>query len=198
MPREFRLGLANQIKNFLDQEEKKYYFDPIKGVFRLKVVINKKCLLRHVDLNIFVDEDGFLVCAVSPINVPEETRDEVAIFLTRINYQFKNGDFEMDYSDGEVMFKVYCYCGDQMPSLDVIDRYYDIPLFTFKRYSEGLVDVILGKKTGKEAAEDSEESSVDVDALLEGLDGLSEGDADALLEKLKTLADALGIDVDDD
>lgn len=43
--------------------------------------------------------------SVCPITVPEGRRPEVADFLTRANYGLANGNFELDFEDGEIRFK---------------------------------------------------------------------------------------------
>jgi hypothetical protein len=49
--------------------------------------------------------DQFVFYSVSPVNVPEHKRPEIAEFITRANYDMVIGNFEMDYGDGEVRFK---------------------------------------------------------------------------------------------
>ncbi len=51
------------------------------------------------------DVDQFVFYSVSPVNVPEHKRPEIAEFVTRANYDMVIGNFEMDYGDGEVRFK---------------------------------------------------------------------------------------------
>jgi hypothetical protein len=51
------------------------------------------------------DVDQFVFYSVSPVNVPEHKRPEIAEFITRANYDMVIGNFEMDYGDGEVRFK---------------------------------------------------------------------------------------------
>ncbi|MBQ4396715.1 MAG: YbjN domain-containing protein [Clostridia bacterium] len=110
-------------------------------------------LLGHVEVRIIIKEDGFQVQALSPINVPSDKRDEMAIFLTYINYQFRSGNFEMDYRDGEVAFKMDQFCGDQMPGPDVIERAIYVPIAMFDKYAQSMVSIMMGMQSGKSAAE---------------------------------------------
>jgi hypothetical protein len=47
----------------------------------------------------------FFFFSVCPVNVPEDKRLSMADFLTRANYGLKVGNFEMDFSDGEIRYK---------------------------------------------------------------------------------------------
>jgi len=155
MPREFKLGLANQIRSYLDSEEMHYSFDNENGIFRFGMVLRHGGLLGHVDFRIVVKKDAFQVQVISPLNAPENTREQVAIFLTYVNYRQNAGDFEMDFSDGEIMYKIDQYCADQMPTSDIIERAIYIPCSVYNNYADHLIDVMLGKKTGREAGEES-------------------------------------------
>jgi hypothetical protein len=51
------------------------------------------------------DMEQFLFYVVASTRAPEEVRLAVAEFLTRANYGMRIGNFELDYSDGEVRYK---------------------------------------------------------------------------------------------
>jgi hypothetical protein len=51
------------------------------------------------------DHDAILFYSVCPLRVPEELRLEAAHFLTRANYGLATGNFELDFTDGEIRFK---------------------------------------------------------------------------------------------
>jgi hypothetical protein len=52
-----------------------------------------------------VDLEQFLFYVVAPAKAPEAARMAVAEFITRANYGLRIGNFEMDFSDGEVRYK---------------------------------------------------------------------------------------------
>ncbi len=155
MAREFKLGLANQIKSYLDSEEMHYSFDAENGIFRFGMTLSHGGLLGHVDIRIVVKKDAFQVQVISPLNAPEDTREQVAIFLTYVNYRQNAGDFEMDFSDGEIMYKIDQYCADQIPTADIIERAIFVPCSVYDNYADPLIEVMLGKKTGREAGQKS-------------------------------------------
>lgn len=50
-------------------------------------------------------QEQFVFYSVAPINTPPERRPAMAEFITRANYGMIIGNFEMDYTDGEVRYK---------------------------------------------------------------------------------------------
>jgi hypothetical protein len=54
----------------------------------------------------FLEERNyFMFYSFSPVSVPEHKRLIVAEFLTRANYRLIFGNFEMDFTDGEVYYR---------------------------------------------------------------------------------------------
>jgi len=51
------------------------------------------------------DKDLVLLYSIAPQRVPAERRLEVSEFLTRANHGLADGNFELDFEDGEVRFK---------------------------------------------------------------------------------------------
>ena len=104
----------------------------------------------------FSGENGFLSCytfvpqdlqqlifyAVAPTQAPEAARPAVAEFITRANYGLRIGNFEMDFSDGEVRYKGSLdYSGTTLaPSL--IRNVVYSAVATMDKYLPGLLSVI--------------------------------------------------------
>src|SRR4030081_1049823 len=51
------------------------------------------------------EQEEFVFYSVCDVNVPEDKRAAMAEYLTRANYGLYIGNFEMDYSDGEIRYK---------------------------------------------------------------------------------------------
>jgi len=51
------------------------------------------------------EKDLVLLYSIAPQRVPEERRRDVSEFLTRANYGLADGNFELDFDDGEIRFK---------------------------------------------------------------------------------------------
>lgn len=54
-----------------------------------------------------IEKESFLVfySILQNISIPKRQRNKIAIFLTEINYGLLIGNYEMDFSDGEIRFK---------------------------------------------------------------------------------------------
>ncbi len=105
-----------------------------------------------------VDLQQFIFYAVATFRVPEELRSSVAEYITRANYGLRIGNFEMDYSDGEVRYK----CGldfEGEPLSPNLIKFAMYPVVqTMDHYMPGLMQVTFGGKTPVESILDMEGS----------------------------------------
>ena len=112
---------------------------------------------RHAVWNCYAqtreEQEQFVFYAVAGVKVPEAARSEVADFLTRANYGLILGNFELDFSDGEIRYKT---------SFDSEGLDDPTPLFkscvyanvlTADRYFPGLTAVMYGGSTPEQAVE---------------------------------------------
>jgi hypothetical protein len=51
------------------------------------------------------EHSQFVFYSVCPVSVPEDRRPRIAEFISRANFGMLIGNFELDYSDGEVRYK---------------------------------------------------------------------------------------------
>jgi hypothetical protein len=104
------------------------------------------------------DLEQFLFYAVAPVKVPEDLRVAAAEFITRANYGLRIGNFEMDFSDGEVRYKSSLdFEGETLtPQLIKLAIYPAVQ--TLDRYLPGLMAVVYGDKTPAEAVAEIEKS----------------------------------------
>jgi hypothetical protein len=64
------------------------------------------------------EKDLVLLYSICPQRVPEARRLEVSHFLTRANYGLADGNFELDFEDGEVRYKTVLHVhGDELDGL---------------------------------------------------------------------------------
>jgi len=92
-----------------------------------------------------------IVYTISPTGAPRQRRAEVAELVTRANWALLHGNFEMDYRDGEVRFKMSMEF-DGTPMNFSLMRYL---LWTgwglVNDYQPALEAVIVGEATPEEA-----------------------------------------------
>ena len=64
------------------------------------------------------EKDLVLLYSIAPHRVPEERRREVSEFLTKANYGLADGNFELDFDDGEIRYKTVLHLqGDALDAL---------------------------------------------------------------------------------
>lgn len=86
-----------------------------------------------------------------PMDADEDSRVAVSEYLTRVNYCLSMGNFEMDFSDGEISFRQTFNVLDAMIGDDALDDLTALPVSMFERYGNGLISVMMGTATPEDA-----------------------------------------------
>ena len=125
-----------------------------KNIYRLLFDGKNGRLTCFADLRMNLAQ--LLFYAIAPIKAPEETRLAVSEFITRANFNMRIGNFELDFSDGEVRYKSSLdFEGVELLPPLIRNTVYPA-VNTMDRYLPGLMSVIYGGKTPFEAIEDIE------------------------------------------
>jgi hypothetical protein len=103
------------------------------------------------------EQEQFIFYSVAPLKVPEERRGEAAEFITRANYGMIIGNFEQDFSDGEIRYKTSIDVEDAELTPALAKHLVYANVLTMDRYLKGLLKVAFGDM-----------SAVDAVALVEG------------------------------
>ena len=170
----------NAIRRFLDKNHLYYHASEILGLIQLDLPTDS--MIRRVDLHINVKKDSYTVRALSLVSAdPKDAKSmaRLAEYLTRVNYRLCNrlcnGNFVMDYRDGELAFNCYVDCHGGVPVEEAIDDSVFCPPDMFHQYGNGILQVMFSGidpaqaledcearlKEEKEEAEDAEEDSED-------------------------------------
>ena len=143
--------IYDAMQAWFDSDDWKYQADPDGAV--LIMIFQGRNAVWNCYARAREEQEQFLFYAVAGMKVPEPARAEVAEFLTRANYGLVLGNFEMDFSDGEIRYKT---------SFDAEDIADPAPLFktavyanvlTADRYFPGLTAVMYGGSTPQQAVE---------------------------------------------
>ena len=195
--------IANVVKTFLTEDDWHYSFDEKTGIFTFGLRLRSK--IQHIKYLIDVHEDEAVVYSIPTITADSydsEMMARMAEFICRANYNLKNGNFEMDYRDGEIRFKSYIDCDNLTPSTAVVKNAVYCAATMFKRYAPGITDIIFADSTAKDAIAKCEESKADVlRRMLAQMeedsdeDGTSEScsDDEEMSDMLERLAELIGI-----
>lgn len=172
MERIYSVEAAGLIKKFLDEDDWRYSFDQEKGLFRFGLSIKGK--LKNIQYLIVVNKDDYTVYAVSPLSADQDDDEQMkkmAEFVCRANYGLRNGNFELDFQDGELRYKCYVNCNGDLPSMEIVEKSIHCPAVMFTRYGKGIIEILFGSMNADEAVKLCEDPS---SSLLEMLHGLQE------------------------
>ena len=103
-----------------------------------------------------VDLEQFLFYAIAPVKVPEEARMAAAEFITRANYGLRIGNFEIDFSDGEIRYKSSLDFEGAVLTPELIRNAIYPAAQTLDHYLPGLMSTIYGGKSAVEAVAEIE------------------------------------------
>lgn len=142
------------IKDFFDTEKWKYHYDEENDIFTTDINMNSVLGLLHIE--IFVEEDCYLVYAQLQATTDKSYYEKIAEYLHRANYGLKWGNFELNYNDGKIRYKTFVDFENIHLSEAVIARSILMPAFMFKIYGEGLMKLMLGADKPQELIDDIE------------------------------------------
>ena len=100
---------------------------------------------------ILVREDSFSTLTTIPLAADEGNRIAVAEYLTRVNFNMRNGNFELNMETGEIRFKTYVHVGAGDVDSAAARLAIMLPFMMIERFGDGLVEVLFGFKSPREA-----------------------------------------------
>jgi hypothetical protein len=142
------------LSSFLDEDE--WFPRRIDGKYAYSMSYSGKNGDLRCYAIIRVDLEEFLFYAVAPVKVPEKVHLAMSEYLTRANYGLRIGNFELDYSDGEVRYKSSLDFEGQILTQQLIRNAIYPAVHTMDRYLTGLLRVSYGGATPIEAIEEVE------------------------------------------
>jgi len=96
------------------------------------------------------------VYTVLPVSAPANKLTDVAEYLHRANYGLVLGNFELDFRDGEVRYKISADFQDNEIKLDHVNEMIQCALSTSDRYLPGVGAVIFAGQAPAAAVEAAE------------------------------------------
>lgn len=117
----------------------------------------------HVTFRTREDSEDLTVMVQMDSLVPEERRSTLSEFLTRANYGLVLGNFEMDFSDGEVGYKTSICVKQSLDLLTpaVIEELIYTAVIMMDKHFPAIMSVVQGIQTPAEAMEELEEAERD-------------------------------------
>jgi hypothetical protein len=102
------------------------------------------------------EQDQFVFYSIFPVRTPPERVGEVAEFITRSNYGMIIGNFELDYSDGEIRYKTSVDV-EEVDGIEPLVRHLIYAnVLTMDKYFPGLMRVLYAGIDPADAVEEVE------------------------------------------
>jgi hypothetical protein len=98
------------------------------------------------------EENLFLFYSACPVEAPEAQRPAVAELLSRLNFNLKVGDFEMDFADGHIRYRTSIDITGHTLGALLINQVVYTNVLTMDRYLPLIKAVIQGSMSPGEAA----------------------------------------------
>lgn len=174
--KKYSLELVEAIKTHIkDRELHMVSFDEELGAFSFNM--NLPCQLSSINIIIRVGENDLTtmgICPVRPDTNDRELMARIAEFVCRANFGLKNGNFEFDFNDGELRYRCYVPCDDQIPTQEIIRRSISTPAMMLRRYSSGIIGVLCNHMDPEAMVRECEEDlAARREALLRRLDHMA-------------------------
>jgi hypothetical protein len=143
------------VLNFFQEDD--WSFTKIKSQPTLRMAFKGKSGQWTCYAKAREEQQQFIFYSLCPIAIPKPKRNKIAEFLTRANYGMTIGNFELDYTDGEIRYKTSIdVTGDRLTAA-LIQRLVYINVTMMDEYLPGIQAVLAGQTP--EAALQSIESA---------------------------------------
>lgn len=128
-------------------------FEEKNGIGIFTVRMKLRCRLQSAQMIVLVREDNYSTITTLPLTADADHRLAMAEYLTRANWGMRNGNFELNMADGEIRYKTYVHVGQEKLDMGAARLATMLPFLMIDRYGDGLIDVLFGFKTPREAFE---------------------------------------------
>lgn len=137
--------LKQSIQCELDNLKLKYKYNN-EGEF-FAFYINMDNSIGALKVIIQLMEDRYLVYAILNNRAQNGKISAVSEFLHRVNSGLLNGNFELDYTTGEIRYKSFVNAKETSVSGVVIRDSILVPVMMFSKYGDGLLKVMTSNDT---------------------------------------------------
>ena len=155
--------IVDAVRDWLDGEDWHYEYDADRQVIRSGVSLSSK--IKSCKILILFHDDSYTVYLCAPISGDVDDLNELNKYLARANYGLRNGNFELDWDDGEIRYKVYVNCEglETLPEV-IVQESVLCGCAMMERYGNGIAALALGfsdADTEIQKAENSEDDAAE-------------------------------------
>lgn len=119
-------------------------------LIRAGMEIDQDTKIPRIVYFIYVQENDVIIYSLCDIKSDSKNLDRMGEFINRINSGLENGNFEFDYEDGYIRYKIYIYVGDREINKLEIVRAIAISAEMWITYGDGIVEVLGSDKAPKD------------------------------------------------
>jgi hypothetical protein len=141
--------IFEEIVNFFQKED--WQFQKIPGESTLRLAFQGKNGRWDCYAKVREQQQQFAFYSICPNNAPENKRMAVAEFISRANYGMIIGNFELDFTDGEIRYKTSIDVEGDRLSFALIKRLVYANVTMMDEYLPGIMSVIYGNVEAGEA-----------------------------------------------
>ena len=144
--------LANSIKQYLTEDKCRFEYVEEYGIFHFYMGIRGR--MHSIRYIIAVQKNEVMFYGICPITVDQndtEMLTQMSEFICCANYGTRNGNFELDFRDGEIRYKSYIDASNILPSKEIVGNSISCIAAMYELYSEGIADIIFGASSAEEA-----------------------------------------------
>ena len=145
------MKISDAVLDFI--KDNGWSYDSMSEPNRFEVFVNGHNTTVRLTLNACNEKQYLLVWGALPNKIPEPNRQAVGEFLHRVNYRLRAGNFEMNYNDGEVLFRMFIDVEDMNLSRAVLERVIVLPVLMLDRYYIAIMAICFGDDTPEQAFE---------------------------------------------
>ena len=147
------------IENLFADLDWKYTYNSKNSV--IKTGINMNNALGNLDIYILLRKNSYSVLVCLNNHVEKKYLQQVSEYLHRVNFGLNNGNFELDYEDGEIRYKTFVSFENIELSKDIIEDSILLPLAMFEKYGLNLLLLMLQEADPKLLADAADNQSID-------------------------------------
>jgi hypothetical protein len=154
--------------DFFSTRKLKYFYDEESNVFKTGARMDG--VIGNLNIFIRIKDTHYTVTVIYGFNADEASLQRVGEFLHRANYGLKNGNFEIDFDDGEIGYKTFVDFEDGVLSTEILKDSILFPIFIMNKYGKNLAKLLVSDESPKsliEEIEKDEEDDIDTDENLE-------------------------------
>ena len=143
--------LFDSLVQFFEDDD--WSFERDSEHHRLTMRVTGKNASFHCFARTDEDKQFVLFYSVLGLNAAEERRMAMAEFIARANYGLSIGNFELDFSDGEIRYKTSIDMEGGELTSDMINNLVSVNVRTAYQYFPGVTNVLFANMAPAEAIE---------------------------------------------